>query len=111
MMSRARRSWITLLLYVLMWMDALLTIAWLKLDLAIEANVLMAWLIDNTGVLGFALAKCGFSGVFVFTLHEFYDVKHTRARWMCRFGYWLCFVAYSLLIAYHGIGILLHLFL
>lgn len=56
-----------LLLFVLNWIDAQLTIIWVRAGLATEANHLMAWLLDR-GNMPFLSVKLlvGFLAVYIF---------------------------------------------
>ncbi|HSE19745.1 MAG TPA: DUF5658 family protein [Pyrinomonadaceae bacterium] len=57
------------LLFTLNWLDAQLTILWVRLDVATEGNALMAWIL-NHGELSFLLAKLAIGGFAAIILYR-----------------------------------------
>lgn len=76
-------------------MDAICTLLWIYLGLAIEANALMANLLDRGPVL-FVVAKLAMAFGGVWLLRTFWE------RRLARFGMWAVFSAYALLMVWHG---------
>ena len=67
----------SLLLFALNWLDAQLTIVWVRAGLATEGNGLMAYLLD-AGNAPFLLTKLAVGGLVAYTLYRFYHVTLAR---------------------------------
>ena len=89
--------------YLMITLDMLSTILWIHLGLAIEANILMAWLLDNHGVIGFASFKSISSLAFLYTLRHYY---HTHK--LARYGLWIVFITNTCVVMYNMYGIYCH---
>lgn len=59
----------SLLLFVLNWLDAQLTLVWLRLNVATEGNALMAQLLEQ-GDASFLLIKLGVGGAAAYILYR-----------------------------------------
>ena len=67
----------SLLLFLLNWLDAQLTILWVRAGVATEGNGLMAYLLD-LGNAPFLLTKLAVGGLVAYTLYRFSDVALAR---------------------------------
>jgi hypothetical protein len=67
----------SLLLFVLNWLDAQLTIMWVRGGVATEGNGLMAYLLDH-GNAPFLLAKLLVGALVAFTFYRFSNVSLAR---------------------------------
>jgi hypothetical protein len=67
----------SLLLFVLNWLDAQLTIMWVRGGVATEGNGLMAYLLDH-GNAPFLLAKLSVGALVAFTFYRFSNVSLAR---------------------------------
>jgi uncharacterized protein DUF5658 len=59
----------SLLLFVLNWLDAQLTLLWVRLNVATEGNALMAWLLDH-GNGSFLLFKVAIGAAAAYILYR-----------------------------------------
>ena len=84
----------SLLLFVLNWLDAQLTILWVRMNVATEGNGLMATLL-NTGELPFLAVKLG---VGAFAAYVLYRCAHLT---LARRGMKLVLAIYLLLMVIH----------
>ena len=66
-----------LLLFLLNWLDAQLTILWVRTGVATEGNGLMAYLLD-IGNAPFLLTKLLVGALVAYTLYRFYNVRLAR---------------------------------
>lgn len=82
------------LLFALNWLDAQLTLVWIRAGLATEGNWLMAQLLDRSDLL-FLGAKIGI-GIFAATM--FYRFSHLRAA---QRGVKLALVVYAAVMLIH----------
>lgn len=57
------------LLFILNWLDAQLTLLWIRLDVATEGNALMARILEH-GELSFLAAKLAIGGVAAYILYR-----------------------------------------
>ena len=83
------------LLFVLNWLDAQLTLLWLRLDVATEGNALMAHIL-NYGELTFLGAKLA---VGVFAAYVFYRCAHVP---LAKHGLTIVLGIYALLMLVHA---------
>jgi hypothetical protein len=84
----------SLLLFALNWLDAQLTILWVRMNIATEGNGLMASLLD-AGELRFLIVKLG---VGAFTAYILYRCAHLP---LARKGMRFVLVVYLLLLVVH----------
>jgi hypothetical protein len=84
-----------LLLFALNWLDAQLTILWLRLNVATEGNGLMAGLIDH-GEMSFLSVKLLIGGIAGYVLYRFAQFPIARR------GMKLVLGLYSLLMIIHA---------
>ena len=78
-----------LLLFVLNWLDAQLTVAWVRAGLATEGNALMARLLE-AGDWPFVLTKLAVGGLVAYTLWRFSSLKLARRGLNFALGLYLC---------------------
>ena len=78
-----------LLLFVLNWMDAQLTVAWVRAGLATEGNALMARLLE-AGDWPFVLTKLLVGALVAYTLWRFSNLKLARRGLNFALGLYLC---------------------
>lgn len=94
-----------LLLFVLNWLDAQLTVAWVRAGLATEGNALMARLLE-AGDWPFVLTKLLVGGVVAYTLWRFSSLKLARRGLNFALGLYLCLMlvhvaAFATALGYH----------
>lgn len=78
-----------LLLFVLNWLDAQLTVAWVRAGLATEGNALMARLLE-AGDWPFVVTKLLVGGLVAYTLWRFSSLKLARRGLNFALGLYLC---------------------
>ena len=78
-----------LLLFVLNWMDAQLTVAWVRAGLATEGNALMARLLE-AGDWPFVLTKLVVGALVAYTLWRFSNLKLARRGLNFALGLYVC---------------------
>ena len=78
-----------LLLFVLNWLDAQLTVAWVRAGLATEGNALMARLLE-AGDWPFVLTKLVVGGLVAYTLWRFSSLGVARRGLNFALGLYLC---------------------
>ena len=83
------------LLFILNWLDAQLTILWVRMNVASEGNALMARILDH-GELTFLSAKVAIGGIAAYIL---YRCAHLR---LARYGLTAVLVVYACLMLVHA---------
>lgn len=78
----------SLLLFLLNWLDAQLTILWVRAGVATEGNGLMAYLLD-LGNAPFLLTKLAVGGLAAYTLYRFSDFALARRGLRLALGLYL----------------------
>ena len=78
----------SLLLFLLNWLDAQLTILWVRAGVATEGNGLMAYLLD-LGNAPFLLTKLLVGGLAAYTLYRFSDLALARRGLRLALGLYL----------------------
>ena len=76
------------LLFLLNWLDAQLTILWVRAGVATEGNGLMAYLLD-IGNAPFLLTKLAVGGLVAYTLYRFSDIRLARRGLRLALGLYL----------------------
>ncbi|HEV8167736.1 MAG TPA: DUF5658 family protein [Pyrinomonadaceae bacterium] len=83
------------LLFILNWLDAQLTILWVRMNVASEGNALMARILDH-GELTFLGAKVAIGGIAAYIL---YRCAHLR---LARYGLTAVLAVYACLMLVHA---------
>src|SRR5918997_6688799 len=78
----------SLLLFLLNWLDAQLTILWVRSGVATEGNGLMAYLLD-LGNAPFLLTKLAVGALVAYTLYRFKDIRLARRGLRLALGLYL----------------------
>ncbi len=76
------------LLFLLNWLDAQLTILWVRAGVATEGNGLMAYLLD-IGNAPFLLTKLAVGALVAYTLYRFSDIRLARRGLRLALGLYL----------------------
>ena len=92
-----------LLLFVLNWMDAQLTVAWVRAGLATEGNALMARLLE-AGDWPFVLTKLLVGALVAYTLWRFSSLRLARRGLNFALGLYLCLMLVHAAAAFSALG-------
>lgn len=92
-----------LLLFAMNWLDAQLTILWVRLDIATEGNGLMASLLDlgETPFLGVKLAVGAFAG---YVLYRFSEIPMARRGMRVVLGLYLLLMVVHAATGFSALG-------
>jgi hypothetical protein len=83
------------LLFALNWLDAQLTLVWIRLNVATEGNALMARILEH-GDMPFLVAKIAIGGFAAYTLYRFAHLP------LAKHGLTAVLGLYALLMLIHG---------
>ena len=92
-----------LLLFVLNWLDAQLTVAWVRAGLATEGNALMARLLE-AGDWPFVLTKLLVGALVAYTLWRFSNLRLARRGLNFALGLYLCLMLVHAAAAASALG-------
>ncbi len=95
----------SILLFCLNWLDAQLTVAWVRAGLATEGNALMARLLE-AGDWPFVLTKLLVGGLVAYTLWRFSSLKLARRGLNFALGLYLCLMVVHAATGLTGSGLI-----
>ena len=92
-----------LLLFAMNWLDAQLTVLWLRLDVATEGNGLMAELL-NHGETSFLSVKLAIGAVSAYILYRFAEIPIARRGMKVVLGIYLALMAVHAVTGFSALG-------
>ena len=93
----------SLLLFALNWLDAQLTILWVRLDIATEGNALMAWLL-NQGEEPFVLVKVAIGAFAAYVLYRCAHLPLARRGMRIVLGIYLALMIVHAFTGFSALG-------
>jgi hypothetical protein len=92
-----------LLLFVMNWLDAQLTILWLRLNVATEGNGLMASLLDHSES-SFLSVKLAIGGLSAYVLYRFAEIPVARRGMKIVLGVYLTLMIVHAVTGFSALG-------
>jgi uncharacterized membrane-anchored protein len=92
-----------LLLFVMNWLDAQLTILWLRLNVATEGNGIMASLINHSEG-SFLLVKVAVGGLSAYILYRFAEIPLARRGMKVVLGVYLALMVVHAVTGFSALG-------
>ena len=92
-----------LLLFVMNWLDAQLTILWLRLNVATEGNSLMASLLDHSES-SFLSVKLAIGGLSAYVLYRFAEIPVARRGMKIVLGVYLMLMIVHAVTGFSALG-------
>jgi hypothetical protein len=92
-----------LLLFVMNWLDAQLTILWLRLNVATEGNGMMASLLNHSEA-SFLSVKLLIGGLSAYVLYRFADIPIARRGMKVVLGIYLALMGVHVITGFSALG-------
>ena len=93
-----------LLLFAMNWLDAQLTILWLRLNIATEGNGIMAGLLNHGGETSFLSVKLAIGALSAYTLYRFAEIPIARRGMKVVLGMYLALMVVHMVTGFSALG-------